>query len=161
MTYIKTVSEDEATGYVAKVYEASKAAGGIYETSKAISIWPELMRAEEQRYAAVMLKETHLSRSEKEAIALAVSMQNDCGYCAAHHKAMFCDAGGLPEQAVVIESLSTLKPLPERLQQIVAFGLLKHSDEAACAEMRKAGFKDREITRKHLKEAHGIDLDLE
>ena len=30
----------------------------------------------------------------------------------------------------------------------------------ACAACVK-GFKDREITRKHLKEAHGIDLDLE
>lgn len=146
MTYIQTVSDEDATGYVARVYEAPEAAnGGVFETSRAIPLVGTVMRAEEQRYRAVMLAETALTRMEKEAIALVISMQNSCGYCAAHHKAIFCDAGGTVEQADMLEQKSNASDLLKRLSQIISFGLLKHSSEADCVQMHDTGFSDREI----------------
>ncbi|MEM7216142.1 MAG: carboxymuconolactone decarboxylase family protein [Pseudomonadota bacterium] len=146
MPYIKTVSEEEASGIVADSYRSSRAAvGGIYETSRIISTWPELLKVEEQRYFTIMLAERNLTRMEKEAIAIAVSKRNDCHYCLEHHKAMFVSAGGDIDTATRIEDEPQSPELPDRLRDMISFALSQDQSSAPVDKMRNNEFSDDEL----------------
>ncbi|MGI9353134.1 MAG: carboxymuconolactone decarboxylase family protein [Rhizobiaceae bacterium] len=146
MPYIKTISEDEATGSVAANYEASKrTVGGVYETSRIISTWPELLKVEEQRYATVMVNTRSLSRMEKEAIAVAVSKRNECDYCLVHHLDAFLEAGGTRELAHLISTGAKASELPERIGDILSFALSVDPTSEPVEAMQKAGFSDDEM----------------
>ena len=82
MAYIKTVREDEATGSLAKQYEAARQrAGSIAEIVKLHSLDPVSLKASMQLYMATTTRpRSPLSRVEREFIATVVSRANDCFY---------------------------------------------------------------------------------
>lgn len=80
MAWIKTVSEEEATGEVKAIYETSrKLYGFIPNIRRALSLNPAALRAYTQLSGAVyhggVLKE-----EEREMIATVVSVLNRCHY---------------------------------------------------------------------------------
>ena len=81
MTWIRTVSEAEATGYVKSVYEAhQKARGWISNIIKSFSARPDLLRAFQNLFATLMFGPSELSRARREMIAVVVSVTNRCHY---------------------------------------------------------------------------------
>ena len=79
--WIKSVSEDEATGYVARVYRNIRRSwGGVDNVVKAHSPHPEALRAVMTFYNGVMHGEGALSLRRREMIAVTVSSINDCHY---------------------------------------------------------------------------------
>lgn len=81
MAWIRTVSEDEATGDVARQYEAARRrAGKVYQVVKIHSLRPEIMRTFMELYIKLMHGESGLSRMEREAVATVVSRVNQCHY---------------------------------------------------------------------------------
>ena len=81
MAWIKTVSEEEATGYVANVYKArAKAGKEVPNMFKAHSLLPMALRSMTTFYNGVMHGDGELSLKEREMIALTVSMINKCKY---------------------------------------------------------------------------------
>ncbi len=81
MAWIRTVSEDEATGDVARQYEAARRrAGKVYQVVKIHSLRPEIMRTFMELYIKLMHGESGLSRMEREAVATVVSRINQCHY---------------------------------------------------------------------------------
>lgn len=81
MTWIRTVPEAEAAGYVKSVYEAHRnARGWVSNIIKSFSLRPELLRAFQNMFATLMFGPSELSRAQREMIAVVVSVTNRCHY---------------------------------------------------------------------------------
>jgi len=80
MTWIKTVSDDEATGEVKAIYDAGrKAFGFVPNIRRALSLNATALRAYTQLSGAVYLGGV-LKPEEREMIATVVSVANRCHY---------------------------------------------------------------------------------
>jgi uncharacterized peroxidase-related enzyme len=81
MTWIRTVSEAEATGYVKSAYEAHvKARGWVSNIVKSFSIRPDILRAFQNLFVTLMFGPSDLSRAQREMLATVVSVANRCHY---------------------------------------------------------------------------------
>lgn len=84
MAWIRTISEDDATGDLARQYDAAvKRAGKVFQIVKIQSIRPEIMRTFMELYMKIMHGATRqggLSRLEREMVATVVSKVNHCHY---------------------------------------------------------------------------------
>ena len=146
MTFIRTIGDDEAEGAVAKVY--ANANGGIYETTRLLSLWPEAMVMEGRRYQTVMLDETALTRAEKEMIATVISAKNRCAYCWKHHMQSVVDAGGNPRVARQLVDDFANADIDARTRAMLDFATMPRPDEATQGtidRLREHGFSDRQI----------------
>ena len=82
MAWITTVPEEDATGLLAREYEqAARRAGHVYHILKVQSLTPRVLHAGVALYQTLMKSEdSALTRTEREAIATAVSRANGCHY---------------------------------------------------------------------------------
>ncbi len=81
MAWIRTISEEEATGSVKKQYEAAiRRAGRVFNIVKISSLKPEIMRTFIDLYIKLMHGPSGLSRAQREMIAVVVSTLNHCHY---------------------------------------------------------------------------------
>lgn len=79
--WIKHVSEDEATGVVAKIYKGTmRSWGGVDNIIKAHSLNPVALRALMTFYNGLMHGDCDLSLAQREMIAVTVSVLNECEY---------------------------------------------------------------------------------
>lgn len=86
MSWIREIDEAEATGQLAVVYEKLLASRGkVANILKVHSLDPAALEAHLDLYMSVMFSKAPLTRLEREAIAVAVSAENQCEYCVAHH----------------------------------------------------------------------------
>ena len=87
MAWIRTISEDEATGDLERRYKAAvKRAGKVFEIVKLQSLRPEIMRTFMELYIKIMHgasgsgRPDGLTRTEREMVATVVSKVNHCHY---------------------------------------------------------------------------------
>ncbi|GBC82970.1 hypothetical protein HRbin10_02108 [bacterium HR10] len=81
MAWIRIIEEDEATGLLAREYEAARRrAGKVFNIVKVQSLNPAALRAGVQLYLTVMYGESKLSRAERELVATVTSWANRCFY---------------------------------------------------------------------------------
>jgi uncharacterized peroxidase-related enzyme len=81
IAWIKTVRQEEATGYVKSLYEGfRKQRGWIPNILKATTIRPEVPRGWVPFFNTLMYGPSGLTRPQKEMIALVVSAGNQCHY---------------------------------------------------------------------------------
>jgi len=81
MAHIKLIEEDEATGLLAREYEAGATrAGKVYNIVKSMSLRPAVLQRSMQLYREIMFGPSGLSRIERELLAVVVSRANDCHY---------------------------------------------------------------------------------
>ena len=81
MTWIRTISEDEATGSLKRQYDAAiKRAGRIFNIVKIMSLNPETMRTSMGMYISTMMGSSPLTRAQREMLATVVSWANNCHY---------------------------------------------------------------------------------
>lgn len=81
MAWIKTISEDEATGIVKKYYNGTKRSwGGVDNIIKAHSLNTAALRALMTFYTGLMHGDCDLSLAQREMIAVTVSVHNECHY---------------------------------------------------------------------------------
>ena len=79
--WIKHVEEQQATGYVARVYrDAERRGGEIDGIVKAHSLNPNALRALMTFYNGVMHGDCAISLRRREMIAVTVSAINECHY---------------------------------------------------------------------------------
>ena len=102
MALVEAIEEEDASGLVKEIYEEMKR---VREWDRVPLIWramavqPEYLRANWERYKAIMLQ-GELSSLTKEMIALAVSMVNRCSYCIDSHS-LAAKKLGLTERQLV------------------------------------------------------------
>lgn len=81
MTWIRTVSEGEATGRLKRSYDARAAkAGRVFGIVRAMSLAPAVLDASMALYERIMFAEEGLERYRRELVATVVSRANDCHY---------------------------------------------------------------------------------
>jgi len=81
MAHIHTVSEDEATGELAELYDKLKAPDGrVPNILKVQSLSPRTLSTHYAFYRELMFGRSNLSRAQRELIAIAVSQANNCHY---------------------------------------------------------------------------------
>ena len=79
--HIRQIEVDEATGLLAKEYEAAIArAGKVFNVVKAMCLNPVVLKRSMALYKAVMFGPSKLTRAERELLATVVSTANDCHY---------------------------------------------------------------------------------
>lgn len=81
MSWIRTVPEAEAGGLLARIYaDAVRRAGKVWRILAIQSLNPGQLRASMGLYQSVMLRDSALSRRERELLAVVVSRANGCHY---------------------------------------------------------------------------------
>ncbi len=81
MTWIRTVSEAEATGRLAKIYAAAvERAGRVFGIVRAMSLSPSITDASLTFYQRIMFAREGLQRYQRELLAVITSRANDCHY---------------------------------------------------------------------------------
>jgi len=86
MAKIKVIPYEEATGKLKDIYEELLEKRGKLAAVHTIqSLNPESILAHMDLYMAVMFSQSSLSRSQREMIAVVVSVANGCLYCQQHH----------------------------------------------------------------------------
>jgi alkylhydroperoxidase family enzyme len=80
MAWIKTVSEDQATGKVAEVYSQFKGFGFVPNIVKSFSSRPEMLELTARTARTVTFGGSRLTRVQEEMIATVVSSINRCHY---------------------------------------------------------------------------------
>lgn len=81
MPWIKTFSLTEARGFLKKEYEAAlDRAGRIWNIVSIMSLNPRAMKSSMDFYSAIMFGTSPLSRSQREMLAVVVSVANHCVY---------------------------------------------------------------------------------
>jgi alkylhydroperoxidase family enzyme len=81
MPFIKTTSDDDATGLLARIFEAARQrAGKVFNILRIMSPSPKTLQASMGLYTATMFGESELSRSLRELLAVVVSATNECFY---------------------------------------------------------------------------------
>lgn len=81
MAWIKVVSPPQATGLLARSYDAAvKRAGRVFQILRVQSQNPHALQSSMGLYFSVMHGDSPLSRSQREMLALVVSWANHCHY---------------------------------------------------------------------------------
>lgn len=81
MAWIEVVDEAESDGRLREAYrEVGDARGRVANILKVHSVHPEVMEAHLALYRELMFGRSPLSREERELIAVAVSVANECHY---------------------------------------------------------------------------------
>ncbi|MFW6053977.1 MAG: peroxidase-related enzyme [Persicimonas sp.] len=151
MSWIDVIFEADAQGKLAEVYERiSGARGKVSNIMRVHSLNPKAMQAHMKLYLSVMFGKSGLSREERELIATAVSVANDCPYCKNHH-AVALDAywEDRPRVERFMEDWRAVE-LSERQRAAVAYAVkLTESPgqmgEADVDALREAGLGDEEV----------------
>lgn len=81
MAWIRTVSDDEATGLAAELLDqARQRAGKVYNIVRIQTLRPRLLRRSMDLYIEAMKGRSPLTRAQREMLAVVVSQANDCHY---------------------------------------------------------------------------------
>lgn len=81
MPHIRLIGEREATGALAEEYRAAIGrAGKVFNIVKSMCHNPAVLNRSMELYKAIMFGPSELSRSERELLAVVVSVANDCHY---------------------------------------------------------------------------------
>lgn len=81
MAWIKVIDEEQAEGALRAAYDEVKTArGGVANIIKIHSLNPPVLAGHMALYRALMFGRSELTRSERETIAVAVSVANHCHY---------------------------------------------------------------------------------
>lgn len=79
--WIKSISEDEATGTLARIYKGNQRSwGGVDNIIKAHSLNIAALRALMTFYNGLMHGDCDLALAQREMIAVTVSVLNECEY---------------------------------------------------------------------------------
>ena len=81
MAWIKTISDEQATGEVAVEFDAARRrAGRVYNIIRVMSVNPKVLRSSMGLYVSLMHGPSPLPRATREMIATVVSLTNKCHY---------------------------------------------------------------------------------
>lgn len=111
---------------------------------------PDEFRAFFDYHDAVMLRDSSLTKAEKEMIVVATSAANDCTYCVIAHGAILRIYAKDPHIADQIASNHRSAPLSDRQHAMLRFAVKlartpEALDAADYAQLREHGFDDEDV----------------
>ncbi len=176
MSFIRTISEDEAEGPLFDIYDAvQQKRGRVSNVLRIQSLHPKALQAHLDLYMTLLYGKSPLGRFERELIGVVVSVANGCDYCTIHHAdalGKYADEETLVDavrkdwrKAGLTDAQKALADYVEGLTLSPAKGR-----KEAVETLRSAGFDDEAIL--HATEVtayfnfvnrlvHGLGVDLE
>jgi uncharacterized peroxidase-related enzyme len=156
MTWIRTISFDEAGGKLKKLYDRIKGPDdNVDNIMLAHSLRPHTMEGHMAIYKHVLHHSSNtLAKSYLETIGVYVSVMNDCDYCVEHHFAGLCRLLGDRARAAEIRRALEMNELANAFDGRELAGLeyvqrLTREPASVSANdvelLRSAGFDDGEI----------------
>ncbi|MBU0690209.1 peroxidase-related enzyme [bacterium] len=151
MSYIKQIEPEQAAGKLRQLYdEILQRRGGIANLYKLLSLDTDLAQANRDMYWASMLTDKGLSGLEREVVAVAVAVSNECDYCLRHHLGALREAGGSEDLVERLTAGEEPEDQPERVVRLVYYarkltllpGAVGKQD---IEDLREVGLKDLEI----------------
>lgn len=86
MAYIETIDYKNSTGLLREIYDdLLKKRGKLADVHQIQSLHPETIVTHMDLYLSIMFGKSPISRSQREMIAVIVSVSNQCKYCITHH----------------------------------------------------------------------------
>lgn len=152
MTFVKTISLEEAEGKTKEIYDdIIQRRGQLSEVLCSTSLNPESVVKHLDLYMTIMFGRSPLKRAQREMIAVIVSAGNDCEYCQIHHAIALNHFW--KDDARVEQLRMDYKALRDLTAQEImfcdyAYQLTKHpekSTEKIIAQMKNIGIEDRAI----------------
>lgn len=146
LSWIREIDETDADPALADVYEHIRGQRGrVANILRVHSLDPGALQAHLDLYMHLMFSRSGLSRLEREAVAVAVSAENACAYCVAHH----------------LEALHRYVPNPDVLDAVreghhhhLPMRLAAMLDHARVLTRHPSGCKESHIVALH---AAGLD----
>ena len=137
---------EQATDNLATMFEGlNKKLGKIPNIFRHMGASPAVLEA----YLAMSgaSAKTSLDPKVREQIALIVGQQNDCGYCIAAHTAIGQSVGLTLEQTVAARKGQAIDPKSQAIVNFAKEVVAKKAavDDAAVANLKKAGVSDQEV----------------
>lgn len=156
VSWINVVEDGEAAGAVKGVYDKYKEEKRMnFNIIKATSLWPDLLKLQDEEFSLFMDKETALSRKTKGLIAVLVARFTKCDYCSYWYKEYLKEGGFNPEMAEhVLQDIISMRTAPRHLDEkdskILLFARKLTDHPAAMSsqdieELRRVGLSDQEI----------------
>jgi len=126
---ITYTSTEDATGDVKKVYEEMQAAFGVVpEPVKVLSLNPELLRNEWQKYQ-ILGSNGSFSPKLGAMMRMLVGENNDCDFCTGFNKAMLINAFGVSEDEIAtVQKDPTTANLDDKEKAMLLFMLKSTSN---------------------------------
>jgi uncharacterized peroxidase-related enzyme len=133
----------------ARILEVQQKAGFVPNVFVTLAHRPEEFRAFFAYHDALMLKESGLSKAEREMIVVATSGANDCLYCIVAHGAILRIYAKNPLVADQVAVNYRKADIPERQRAMLAFAMKVAVDSARIedadfASLRAHGFSDED-----------------
>ena len=152
MAHIQTIHEREATGELAEWYRrVGNPDGTVDNVMKVHSLNLDTLRTHFEMYTAAMHRQSPLSRTEREMVAVTVSRLNGCTYCLRHHHAGLVRLLG-PLRPTVGDALADGRTdgLTDREQAMIDYATKltrtpQAMSRADVESLRTAGLNDRAI----------------
>jgi uncharacterized peroxidase-related enzyme len=154
--WIDTVEPESATGRIAEAYERLvRRRGKVSNIMKCQSLDPEAMGAHLDIYLAIMFRRGALSRAEREMVAVAVSVANQCDYCIRHHAEALLAYWKDAARVATLERGAEPADLSARERAMLERARSLTLEPGAAQEqhvvgLRAAGLDDEEILHLHL-----------
>ena len=147
MAWIEEIEQPDAEGNLAEIYaELVEKRGKVANILKVHSLNPEALSNHLDLYMTLMFGKSGLSRAEREAIAVVVSANNDCSYCAEHHAEALRRYVKDEEVLGMLMAADGLETLEPRLSNIV-----RHAEKLTTAPGA--------MTESDLDELRAVELD--
>jgi uncharacterized peroxidase-related enzyme len=142
--------EDVPEDIRARILEVQEKAGFIPNVFLTLAHRPEEFRAFFAYHDALMLRESGLTKAEKEMIVVATSGANDCLYCIVAHGAILRVYAKDPRVADQVAVNYRKADISDRQKAMLKFALkvaLRSVElaEADCGELHGHGFSDEDI----------------
>ncbi|HVN34421.1 MAG TPA: peroxidase-related enzyme [Casimicrobiaceae bacterium] len=142
--------EDLADDIRARILEVQEKAGFVPNVFLALAHRPDEFRAFFAYHDALMLRESGLTKAEREMIVVAVAGANDCLYCFIAHGAILRVYAKNPLVADQVGINYRKADIAPRQRAMLAFALKvaersAEIDENDYAELRSHGFDDEDI----------------
>jgi uncharacterized peroxidase-related enzyme len=151
MAWIEVIPPATADGELREVYDGILSRRGKLSNIMAVqSLSPTLMRTHLDLYMTIMFEPSGLSRSEREMIAVHVSVVNGCEYCTRHHAEALRACWRSAERVSRLESGQLPDDLSDRERELLRYAealtVAPSAIEAAdIARLRAVGLSDPEI----------------
>jgi len=146
MTFIKTISKEEAQSPLKELYQEIEDTIPFKKVPNAFissSIDPVITRGVWQVVKSIMLRDSSIDMSLKEAIALVVSKNNSCSYCVGAHNMMLKAIGFDSKKIEELNNDYQSSSLSEKEKAVLDFSL------KVTNESHKITEKDHENLKKH------------
>lgn len=151
MAWIDTIDLDDADDELRALYEEIvDSRGKVSNVLKVHSLNPAAMADHLQLYDTLLFGRSELRRAEREALAVVVSVENDCPYCVQHHAEALAAYWDEDRVEQMCTNHTALADLDDRLRAAcdVAAKLTRtpgSMTEADVDRLRDAGWSDRSV----------------